>query len=199
MVAAIIGDAVPAFDVQAAGLLPADWQDEIAALASGSGRQRLIEMTKGGDSWTFDVVPADVVIQQLGWLSLLYNGALRSFASTAFKCALLPARRRSATVTLNLLAGIGATNEWHSDSNSVTGVLYVTSLTPDDGGQLEFRDGPALCPRAGQFVCFAGGREHRTAPLRRDVQRLALAMTYYAEAADQSAANAGDIYTLPSG
>lgn len=184
-------------DLSEAGLLPPDWQAQVAALAAGPGRQRLIEMAGAAGHWSFDVVPPEIVTAQLGWLSALYAGPLCQFASAAFGEQLVPARRRSSTVTLNILSGIGATNDWHSDQNRVTGVLYASTHTAADGGQLEFRDGTAQYPQAGVFVCFAGAAEHQVAPLRSAQPRLALAMTFYGAADAQPLANPADRYAPP--
>ncbi len=185
------------FDLCAAGLLPPDWLAQVSALADGPGRQRLIESPDDAGGWSFDVVTPDIVIAECPWLSALYAGPLCQFASTAFGAALVPARRRSSTVTLNILSGIGAANDWHSDQNRVTGVLYASTHTAADGGQLEFRDGTAQCPQAGVFVCFAGAAEHQVAPLLSAPPRLALAMTFYGATDDQPLANMGDIYAPP--
>lgn len=185
------------FDLCAAGLLPADWLAQVVALADGPGRQRLIEAPGDSGGWSFDVVPADIVIAECEWLSALYAGPLCQFASTAFGARFVPARRCSSTVTLNILSGIGATNDWHSDQNRITGVLYASTHTVSEGGQLEFRDGTAQCPQAGLFVCFAGAAEHQVSPLLSTSPRLALAMTFYGAADDQPLANASDTYAPP--
>ena len=185
------------FDLHQAGLLPLDWQDQVAALAAGPGRQRLIEEPGETGSWTFDVVTPEIVTTQLPWLSALYAGPLCRFASAAFGLELVPARRRSSTVTLNILSGIGATNAWHRDQNRVTGVLYASTHAAADGGQLEFSDGSSQSPQAGVFVCFAGAAEHQVAPLRAARPRLALAMTFYGVADAQPLAASHDSYAPP--
>jgi hypothetical protein len=188
---------VYSLDLDQAGLLPPDWQEQVAALAAGPYRQRLIEEPGETGSWIFDVVSPEIVTTQLPWLSALYAGPLCQFAGSAFGQELIPARRRSSTVTLNILSGIGATNDWHCDQNRVTGVLYASTHAAEGGGQLEFRDGSAHCAQAGVFVCFTGAAEHRVGPLRSTQPRLALAMTFYGAADDQPLENLADIYLPP--
>lgn len=196
--------AIHQLDAAATGLLPCGWQEGIVSLAH-SGELLVLEEhphdpVAGLGPWSFAVLPAELTSIRLDWLWRLYHGAFREFASAAFGQPLFPANRRSATITLNRLAGSGATNGWHRDANPVTGVFYASTLNATQGGRLELRgdDGAVTSQavQAGSFVCFAGPCEHRTAPLRTDDERLAVAMTYYTSIADQPFASDGDRYEL---
>jgi 2OG-Fe(II) oxygenase superfamily len=185
-------------------LLPPGWQEQIATVAQSDEMLVLEdhphEPASGIGPWSFAVLTADLASLRFDWLWQLYHGAFRHFASESFGQPLFPSNRRSATITLNRLTGLGAGNDWHRDANPVTGVFYATSLGASEGGQLEVRgeDGAvhAMPVSAGTFVCFAGPHEHRVAPLLIPGERLAVAMTYYTSAEDQPFANAHDLYEV---
>lgn len=183
--------------LDATPLLPSGWQEPVAQLAAGPDLTGLI----AEPDWHFAVVTGNVVTRQLDWLWRLYHGAFRDFAGKAFGRPLYPSNRRDATITLNVLAGTGATNVWHRDANSVTGVLFVTAHPSADGGALQFRDHgeefPEVLPIPGLFVCFPGTAEHRVAPLQGPLTRLAFAMTFYASPEDQPFASQGERYERP--
>ena len=178
-------------------LLPPDWKQEVAELADGPDLISLI----AEDDWHFSVVTGNVVTRRLDWLWRLYHGAFREFANIALAMNLVPSNRRDATVTLNLLAGTGATNEWHSDACAVTGVLFATKHGEGHGGMLQFRDEAGTVsevrPIAGHFVCFPGSIEHRVAPLQIGDKRISFPMTFYERAESQAFASPGERYTLP--
>jgi hypothetical protein len=72
----------------------------------------------------------------------------------------------------------------HVDSNSVTGLLFAHSLSPDDGGALRlyYPDAPALdiLPEEGLFLLYdARWVPHEVIPLKRETQRLSLPMNYF--------------------
>lgn len=188
-----------ALDLAAQGLLPSGWQADIERLADSDARHLII----AEEGWTFAVVQGAAVRPALPWLWALYHGTLRRFASDWFGSALVAAERLSATLTLNILAGRGARNDWHCDGNPVTGLLFATSLeVPGDGGTLEFRavDGRhcMVAPRAGMFVCFLGAVEHRVAPLAVAPRRLVLPMNYYRVGERQPRANSDECYAIPA-
>ena len=181
-----------------AGLLPDGWQADVAALAEAPERQTIIDMAASGDAlaWQFSVISGDVLRDRLGWLWALYHGALRDFASAATGQPLFASNRLSAAMTLNILHGGGATNDWHVDQNAVSGVFYAD--VPDGGGALLFRDASGctarFAPRPGGFACFPGNVEHRVEPLPAGATRLAVAMVYHVSATDQPPAFGADRY-----
>jgi hypothetical protein len=191
-------------DMNPTALLPAGWEADVQLLAEGIDRQKLVTAPSpepaDGESWSFSVVTGDRVQAQLDWLWRLYHGQFRAFASERFGAALYPANRLDATTTLNVLEGRGAGNEWHRDTNPVSGLFFATSLAPGDGGALQFRspDGQfsEIRPYAGLFVCFDGSCEHQVAPLLAATRRLSFPMTYYSSAVDQPFANENNRYEL---
>ncbi|URW76051.1 2OG-Fe(II) oxygenase [Sphingomonas donggukensis] len=181
-------------DLVAEGLLPAGWEETVAALADAPECLTLSRT----DQWSFSVVQGDVVCDRLGWLWELYHGVLRDFATRACSRPVVAAARLRSTMTLNILSGPGASSDWHRDNNAVTGLFFATART-DGGGDLLFRDAAgresAVTPRPGLFVCFPGAIEHRVAPIA-DGRRLSLPMVYHDSTADQPPAYGDDVYVL---
>ena len=177
-------------DLLALGLLPDGWERAIHAVLEAPERMPILPGPGGEDlAWCFDIVEGHVLEERLPWLSALYQGACRDFAAGAAGFPLFTASRRSTGMTLNILSGVDAMTDWHTDMTSVTGVLFVTPPEADGGGDLLFRDADGqqarLVPRPGLFVCFPGEIEHHVAPLRSDGQRLSVALLYYASEVGQ--------------
>jgi hypothetical protein len=191
-----------ALDLNPMGLLPMGWDVEVDALSRGPDTQVLTTAESPGSTeaerWSFSVVTGDRVRDRLDWLWQLYHGHFRIFASQSFGVELYPANRLDATTTLNILEGRGAGNEWHRDSNPVSGLFFATSLEPGDGGELQFRSSDGrfceIRPSAGVFLCFDGSCEHQVAPLQTATRRLSFPMTYYTSAEDQPFANENNRY-----
>lgn len=181
-------------DLATAGLLPAGWTEQVAALADAPERIAVID----APGWNFAIVEGDVLRARLPWFWKLYHGVLRDFASTRTGQPVFASNRLSSATTLNILRGGGATNDWHRDANIVTGVFYAA--IPEGAGTLTFRDGEQrtahLAPRPGLFACFPGAVEHRVDPLPDGATRLAIAMVYHASPTDQPPAYGRDVYTL---
>ncbi|QDX26832.1 hypothetical protein FPZ54_13000 [Sphingomonas suaedae] len=181
-------------DLGERGLLPAGWTDAVAALAARPERKTVI----ASPAWSFAIVEGDQVRAHLGWLWTLYHGPLRTFAARAVGYPLFANNRLTSAMTLNILSGAGATNEWHRDSNAVTGVFYAH--VGEGGGDLAFRDDAGriarLVPITGLFVCFEGAIDHRVEPLGDAGPRLAIAMVYHRSPIDQPRAFGRDIYML---
>lgn len=189
-----------ALDLAAQGLLPHGWAEQVSAATAAPERivvQTGVELRPEDEQ--FSILEGAPVRARLPWLWDLYLGPLRSFASERFGSPLFVANRVSSAITLNILDGVGAGQEWHVDSNPVTGVFFATSHE-GDAGALEFQhpDGEIVRvhPRAGMFVCMAKPILHRVAPLDAPGQRLSLAMLYYDSPADQPFANADDRHEM---
>jgi hypothetical protein len=173
-------------DLAEQGLLPPGWSE---AAFSFEDRPAIPIMAGEGDApWRFDIIEGDSIRAELGWLFDLYLGPLREFSSRSFGTPLFPCRHERATITLNILTGLGAGNDWHTDQNPVTALFYPQTLAPDQGGLLQFKraDGATaeIAPRAGSFVCFDGAVPHRVTPLTSGT-RLAYAMLYFHSLTDQ--------------
>lgn len=173
-------------DLVAEGLLPADWEQSVEALGAGP---KLPIITERDPDWQFSIIEGDGVRAGLGWLFDLYLGAIREFANRSFDRTLFPCRSTKATITLNLLEGAGAHNDWHRDSNPITAVFFARTMAADQGGVLEFRsdDGETfeIVPRAGTLVCMNGRVSHRVTPLAYG-SRISFALLYFDDIASQT-------------
>ena len=147
------------------------------------------------------MVAGAVLRDRLPWHSALYHGALRDFAGECVGLPLFAATRLHAGITLNILSGVGATADWHTDMTTATGVLFLTPAQADGGGDLLFRRTGAqevrLRPRPGLFVCFPGAIEHHVAPLGIAGPRLSVALLYFDSATGQARAPDKEVYTRP--
>lgn len=186
-------------DALAQGLLPRDWEAQVRAATAAPERVAIVTpgMPLPSDG-QFSILDGTAVRARLGWLWDLYHRPLRAFVTQHFGDAIFPANRVSSSITLNILEGLGAEQDWHTDTTRVTGVFFATTLAEGDGGELEFRGGDGetarLRPRAGTFACFSGPISHRVAPLLRPMQRVAFPMLFYASAEDQPFASQHDRY-----
>ena len=188
-------------DLVAQDLLPADWLEQVHAGAAAP--ERVAVTTPGmplpGDG-QFSILAGTDVCARFGWLWDLYHRQIRDFVTQSFARPAFPANRVSSAITLNILEGAGAGQDWHTDANAVTGIFFATTLTEGEGGELEFRrpDGETaqLRPHAGVFACFPGHVSHRVAPLSLPTQRLSFPMIYYDSVEDQPFASVHDRYEL---
>lgn len=188
-------------DLLAQGALPSGWDDDLRAVARGPDGTRIVtgpEPDAPDEAWSYDVFAGDVLRRDCGWLLPLYLGAMLDFVRSSFDRPLVPANRLRSAMTLNVMAGAGATLDWHSDHVPVTGVFFGTTAEPEDGGELGFRDGAGgeagVVPKAGSFVCFEGRHEHQVAALRRPGTRMSLSLLFFESAADQQPAYKEDVY-----
>ncbi len=121
--------------------------------------------------------------QHLPWLDDLYRSDLLALAAAAAGSPLVASNSINSGINLNVLDGPGGRYELHTDSNPVTGLLFVTTHQPGDGGQLMFtRNGQerAIAPRAGTFITFdARTVPHKVAPLSIQTTRISAPMNFY--------------------
>jgi len=179
-----------AFDLDALRLLPAGWVAQVMAVADqfaafvhlegDSPTSREPAGTAGSDYY---VVTGDIIQAELPWLHHLYTTELAALASRAAHKAVQPSTQLKSGININVVRGVGARYEWHVDSNPLTGMLYVTTHTADDGGELVFRPAERdtiVHPRSGLFIVFdARAIPHAVLPLKRDQVRLSIPMNYY--------------------
>ncbi|MCW3848211.1 2OG-Fe(II) oxygenase [Sphingomonas sp. LB-2] len=188
-------------DLAAQELLPADWAEQVRAGAAGPERIMVVNpLTPSPEDGRFSILDGTAVRARFGWLWDLYHGPIRKFVAQSAGRPVFPANRISSAMTLNILTGAGAEQDWHTDATAMTGVFFATTMAEGEGGELEFRsaDGEIaqLRPRAGVFACFSGRIEHRVTPLTTSIQRLSFPLLFYASAEDQPFASAHDRYEL---
>jgi hypothetical protein len=179
-------------DLAASGLLPVDWQLDLLTLAAvhaqvaalrGDAPTSLEET--GAPPVNYRLVTGDVIAEKAPWLDVLYRTTLTEYACRVAGETMIPSPDVRNGVNLNLLSTVGDRYERHTDSNPLTGVLFVTSLDTRDGGMLRF-SGPEetveVYPEAGDFILFnAAQTPHDVAPLKRPVIRLSAPMNFYVQ------------------
>ena len=70
--------------------------------------------------------------------------------------------------------GPGAHHNWHSHGGaSIVGVFYIS--TPQDSGNIEFKDGSSIQPYPGLLLIFSAGIEHRVQPNQSTQDRVSMA------------------------
>src|SRR5205085_12683454 len=97
------------------------------------------------------VVTGETIFEHIRWLHKLYDEDLAEFASQFAKRTVVAADDLPSSVNINLLRGLNARYEKHVDTNPVTGILFVTTLLPTDGGELIFEGetrNTTILPRA---------------------------------------------------
>jgi hypothetical protein len=187
-------------DLNDQNALPHDWAAQVHAATHAPERvivQSGADIAPGDEK--FSILGGADVRARFDWLWHLYLGSIRAFVADRFGRPVYPANRISSAITLNILEGVGAAADWHTDANAVTGVFYA-AVPEGSGGELEFRHSGCpiaqIHPRAGAFICFPGSIEHRVVPLRSPEPRLAFAMLFYDSATDQPYANLDDRHEL---
>lgn len=179
------------WDLTATGLLPADWEaqvhstihtDAIHTVLSGTSEQSR-EMD-GNYELPILVVSGEACNVRMPWLRGLYEKELREFASQGYGHPLFVARDVRSSINVNCLRGVGARYEAHVDTNTVTGVLFVSNVTELTGGELVFahpdKPNATVLPKAGVFIAFdARTIPHFVAPLKTAMDRISIPMNYY--------------------
>jgi hypothetical protein len=178
------------WDIQAAGLLPTDWQKQIRLAIVEDGISTVLsedlEHSEQNTDASFSVlvVTGEPCARRMPWLRQLYQHDLLAFAAKSFGRPLFVATDTQSSININCLRGVGARYGTHKDSNSVTGVLFASDANKETGGQLVFErenDSDAVIwPRSGIFIAF-DAREipHFVAPLRTEMDRISVPMNFY--------------------
>jgi 2OG-Fe(II) oxygenase superfamily len=133
---------------------------------------------------TYKVTDGTVIVRQLPKLAALYQSQIPAFIRDYIGLEIIPSRFERSAMTLNLLEGRGKRYETHLDSNSVTGLLYVTTLSSAEGGALRLhypdREPLDIQPRAGVFLLYdARWVPHEVLELQTDCRRLSIPMNYF--------------------
>src|SRR5262249_18462375 len=150
------------FNLQDLNLLPTNWVEQIIEVVNKhaihtelDGRSSTSREPEGVSKMSVYVVSGDSIKEHLNWLYNLYEHQLCELASQVAKQTMYPALDVKSSVNINVLKGQGARYEWHVDNNPMTGVLFVTSHLPGEGGELLFEVGSnrvAVNPQIGNFL-----------------------------------------------
>jgi hypothetical protein len=190
-------EAIPAYSTDVSALLPADWKEQIHQCSLGSSRWQVLDgasMTSREAEFPdpatprVGVVTGDIIESELPWLDSLYRQEFLELINRVGDGDFEPCFDVRAGVNINATPR-GARYEWHVDSNPMTGLLFATSHSPGDGGQLLFRPDPVtrpqeewelqVSPQAGMLLVFdAREAAHVVTQLHGDL-RLSVPMNYY--------------------
>ena len=186
-----------AFDLVDLGVLEDGWDEKILHVARHNAQRTVLDgasvtSRESDPSVQIEVavVSGNVIRKELPWLFSLYETTLCDFASKTAGYRTYPATDVVSAVNINVISGVGGRYEWHVDSNPLTGLLFVNSLGPSDGGEVLFRgDGPdrLVLPKAGLFLAFdARTVPHTVLPLRKSIERVSVPMNFYASPVHQT-------------
>ncbi len=180
-----------AFDIEAAGLLPTGWREDVIRVASTLARPAELRggapasLEPVGTLIPYGLVDGEVVGEALPWLTRLYANLADDLASRLSGKSILTSDKPINGVNINVLRGVGSRYELHLDTNPLTGLIFATTHAADEGGQLEFDVQPSplsFPPRSGVLLLFDATRApHRVTPLTKDVTRISIPMNFYTE------------------
>ncbi len=190
------------------GLLPTDWQSDIACAAAHLRKSRDLVPTsvtsrEGSGVATIPVMTVGgvTVKENLPWLYDLYHGLFLDFAEETAGETVVTAGDDRYGLVLNVQEGHSMRYECHVDSNPLEGILYCTSHPAGSGGELVVAnsteasdvesveaDASVVYPTAGNLTLFdARHFAHYVRPLRDDhAVRIVAAMNFYTAASPES-------------
>jgi hypothetical protein len=123
------------------------------------------------------------VAQGLPWLRSLYETTILELARRASGEDLIIDPSMASSVNVNVLPANGGGYELHVDSNPVTGLLFLSSHTYEDGGILEMEIDQGhwfrIPPVAGTFLAFDARRVPHRVTASRTGRRISAPMNFY--------------------
>ena len=121
-------------------------------------------------------VSADLRSNILGWQSPQYTNTDKiPWATDIVKQCLVTAGITKSTkhIWFNV-NGFGAYHNWHSHGGvNIVGVFYIS--TPQNSGNIEFKDGSSIEPYPGLLLIFPARVEHRVQPSQSTQERVSMA------------------------
>lgn len=188
----VVGHPIPvAVDLVKLGLVTGDELDAALDTALAHGARVVLEGTQPTSTLErpetpleYYIADGNVIAQHLPSIMALYRDVIPDFIRGYIGLEMVPSRFQRSSITLNLLRGQGSRYERHVDSNSITGLLFASSLGPEDGGALRLfypRTEPLdVYPTRGTFLLYdARWVPHEVLPLHREVNRLSMPMNYF--------------------
>lgn len=176
-------------DVRLLDILPDEWVQDVMAAVEAQARRVVhnLPSSTSRQGWTgldYRVVDGNTVRTVLPWLWVLYQHDLRQLVERAVGQRVRVAQDVRSAVNINVLDS-DSRYDWHVDSNSLTGLLFVTTSEPGAGGELLFALGGGreqqILPSCGRLLVFDGRDVLHTVrpPLSRYGPRISIPMNYY--------------------
>lgn len=194
------------FDVNS--FLPKGWVEQVTAFALEVSELRELRPTSvTSRESTRDIsipiltIDGAKVREGLRWLFDLYRGTFRDIAQTCVAEPLLIGTNVLHAVVINVQRGTNMRYECHVDTNPLSGLLYVTSHGPSDGGELVVanradavgvegisRDCKLIYPESGKLIIFdARDHPHFVRPLSDQFGvRVVVVMNFYTSSCPES-------------
>lgn len=188
---------ITAYSVDVTPLLPAGWSKQIAECSAKNSNWHFLDgssVTSREEHFPDNALPnvgvvtGDVIAAELPWLDNLYRGAFLNLANSLGLGIFEPSTDLRAATNINATPR-NARYEWHVDSNPMTGLLFVTTHQPEEGGQLHFRPDPVsrpketwslqISPKAGTLLIFDAREAAHVVTRLDDDLRLSVPMNYY--------------------
>ena len=190
-------DIFVSLDLIELNLLPIGWEEEIFNISQNNSTQVHLDGThitsrepKNTPGMDVYMVEGSIIKDQLNWLYMLYSNQILNFANQYFDGNFECSESLDSAITLNALRGKNSRYELHVDSNPMTGLLFATTHTEEDGGELLFVHNDkkiVVNPKSGTLLLFDGrGIPHTVLPLKNDSVRISIPMNYYFENQQQS-------------
>lgn len=194
------------FDVNS--FLPKGWAEQIASFALEASELRVLVPTsvtsrESSSDITIPILTASGVKikESLRWLFDLYRGTFRDLGQTCVDEPLLVGADERHAIVINAQRGTNMRYECHVDTNPLSGLLFVTSHPPGDGGELVVanksaavgvedisRDCKMIFPDSGKMIFFdAREHPHFVSPLRDTLGvRVVVVMNFYTPSCPES-------------
>tara|TARA_R100000458_G_C8272049_1_gene246859 strand:- start:1651 stop:2295 length:645 start_codon:yes stop_codon:yes gene_type:complete len=154
----------------------------------GKQRDVTINRNENGDTRIINdtYMDYDQIKEYFPDLLVLYKEGLKEISKVLGEEIIKSPYGKSA-MTLKLYKGINSEHGWHTETNSVTGLVYFTDIFEEKGGALQFspiaKRMPifTLCPSAFSLVVLRGhDLWHRVTPMKdENAVRVCLVMNYY--------------------
>lgn len=178
-------------DVSQLENMPSDWVQRILQTVMIHAYQRQFddnaptarEKLSPGEVIKSWVVDGEQLSQTDEWLLEIYANEICALASKLTERQVEPGRERLSNVNINLMRGKGSRFEKHVDTNHLTGLLFVSTLSEHQGGALCLEVGDeliAIHPEVGKIV-FVDARNipHYVSPLQTEEDRIVIVMNFY--------------------
>lgn len=169
---------------------PSDWQNQIRELSVREGQKIVLDGKHSTSRETDEFKGSSLrltngvkISEHIPWLVEAYENVFVELAEKLSGYKLEKSKDLGSAVVINHITGKSNGYERHVDSNPMTGLLFVNSLSKEMGGQLVFDfddERFEVLPDAGVLLFF-DAREvpHYVKPLLSHQDRLSIPMNFY--------------------